>query len=95
MRIRKFREPVGESHYRVRAWTNVQTGRKRVRVVIPMSPVSSPLRIFQRFRLIKFIEKLKSRVKNLKIEKIIAFDEYLHDLFFAIFFGSVKIYFLR
>jgi len=43
MRIRKFQEPVGKSHYRVRAWTNVQTGGKRVRVVIPASPVSSPL----------------------------------------------------
>ena len=43
MRIRKFQEPVGKSHYRVRARTNVQTGRKQVRVVIPASPVSSPL----------------------------------------------------
>jgi len=32
------------------------------------------LRVFQRFRLVKFIEKFKTRVKNLKIEKIIAFD---------------------
>jgi len=43
------------------------------------------LRIFQRFRLVKFIEKFKTGVKNLKIEKIIAFDKYLHELFFAIY----------
>jgi len=44
------------------------------------------LRIFQRFRLVKFIEKFKTRVKNLKTEKIIAFDKYLDELFFAIYF---------
>ena len=38
------------------------------------------LRIFQRFRLVKFIEKFKTRVKNLKTEKIIAFDNNLHEL---------------
>jgi len=43
------------------------------------------LRIFQRFRLVKFIEKFKTRVKNLKIEKIIAFDKYLHEPFFAFY----------
>jgi len=43
MRIRKFQEPDGKSHSRVRAWTNKQTGRKRAWVVIPASPVSSPL----------------------------------------------------
>ena len=31
-------------------------------------------RIPQRFRIVKFIEKFKTRVKNLKIEKIVAFD---------------------
>jgi len=44
------------------------------------------LRIFQRYRLVKFIEKNKTRVKNLKIEKINAFDKNLHELFFAIYF---------
>jgi len=53
------------------------------------------IRIFQRFRLAKFIEKFKTRVKNLKIEKIIAFDKHLHELFFAFYFHPVKIYFLR
>jgi len=52
------------------------------------------LRIFQRFRLVKFIEKLKTRVKDLKIEKIIAFDKYLHELFFAIYFYLSKDLFL-
>jgi len=37
----------------------------------------------QRFRLVKFIEKFKTRVKNLKIQKIITFDKYLHKLFFT------------
>ena len=53
------------------------------------------LRIFQRFRLVKFIENFKTRVKNLKIEKTIAFDKYLHELFFAVYFHRSKIYFLR
>ena len=48
------------------------------------------LRIFQRFRLVKFIEKFKTRVKNLKIEKIIAFNRYLHELFFAFYFHHSK-----
>jgi len=52
------------------------------------------LRIFQRFRLVKFIEIFKKRVKNLKIEKIIAFDKYLHELFFAIYFHLSKDLFL-
>jgi len=52
------------------------------------------LRIFQRFRLVKFIEKFKTRVKNLKIKKIIAFDKYLHELFFAIYFHLSKNLFL-
>jgi len=52
------------------------------------------LRIFQRFRLVKFIEKLKTRVKNLKIEKIIAFDKYLHELLFAFYFHFRKKLFL-
>jgi len=43
MRIREFQKPVGISHYRVRAWTDVQTGGKRTRVVIFASPVLSPL----------------------------------------------------
>jgi len=48
------------------------------------------LRIFQRFWLVKFIEKFKTRVKNLKIEKIIAFDKYLHELFFEFNFPLSK-----
>jgi len=52
------------------------------------------LRIFQRFRLVKFIKKIKTRVKNLKIEKIIAFDKYLPELFFAIYFHLSKNLFL-
>ena len=52
------------------------------------------LRIFQRFRLVKFIENIKTRVKNLKIEKIIAFDKYLHELFFAFYFHLSKNLFL-
>ena len=43
------------------------------------------LRIFQCIRLVNFIEEFKTRVKNLKIEKIIAFDKHLHELFFAIY----------
>jgi len=54
----------------------------------------NPLRIFQRFRLVKFIEKFKTRVQNLKIEKIIAFDKYLHELFFAFHFHLSKNLFL-
>ena len=45
--------------------------------------LTRPLRIFQRFRLVKFIEKFKTRVKNLKIEKIIAFNKYLLELLFG------------
>ena len=52
------------------------------------------LTIFQRFRQIKFIEKFKTRVKNLKIEKIVAFDKYLHELFFAFYFHLSKNLFL-
>jgi len=52
------------------------------------------LRIFQRFRLVKFIKKFKTRVKKLKIEKIIAFDKYLHELLFAIYFHLNKTLFL-
>jgi len=52
------------------------------------------LRIFQRFRLVKFIENFKTRVKNLKIEKIIAFDNNLHELFFAFYFHLGKNLFL-
>jgi len=52
------------------------------------------LRIFQRFRLVKLIEKFKTRVKNLKIEKMITFDKYLHELFFAIYFHLSKNLFL-
>jgi len=50
--------------------------------------------MFLRFRLIKFIEKFKTRVKNLKLEKIIAFDKYLHKLFFAFYFHLSKNLFL-
>ena len=52
------------------------------------------LTIFQRFRLVKFIEKFKTRVKNLKIEKIIAFDMNIHELFFAFYFHLSKNLFL-
>ena len=52
------------------------------------------LRIFQRFRLVKFIEIFKTRVKNLKIEKITAFDKYFHELFFAFYFHLSKNLFL-
>jgi len=45
------------------------------------------LRIFQRFRQVKLIEKFKTRVKNLEIKKIIAFDKYLHEVFFAFYFS--------
>jgi len=51
---------------------------------------NSILRIFQRFRLVKFIEKFKTRVKNLKIEKMIASDKYLLELFFAFYFHLSK-----
>jgi len=50
--------------------------------------------MFQRFRLVKFIEKFKPRVKNLKIKKIIAFDKYLPELFFAFYFHLSKSLFL-
>jgi len=56
--------------------------------------VDTSLRIFQRFRLVKFIEKYKTRVKNLKIEKVIAFDKYFHELFFAFYFHLSKNLFL-
>jgi len=52
------------------------------------------LRIFQRFRLVKFNKKFKTRFKNLKIQKIIAFDKYLHELFFALYFHLIKNLFL-
>jgi len=52
------------------------------------------LRIFQRFRLVKLIEKSRTRVKNLKIEKIIAFDNYVHELFFTFYFHLSKNLFL-
>ena len=44
--------------------------------------------------IVKLIEKFKTRVKNLKIEKIIAFDKYLHELFFAFNFHLSKNLFL-
>jgi len=59
-----------------------------------MPTKKSLLRIFQRLRLIKFIEKFKTRVKNLKSEKTIAFDKYLHELFFANYFRLSKKLFL-
>ena len=52
------------------------------------------LRIFQRFRLLKFIEKFKTHIKNLKIGKIFAFDKYLHELFFSFYFHHSKKLFL-
>jgi len=51
------------------------------------------LRIFQRFRLVKFIKKFKTCVKN-NIEKNIASDKYLHELFFAFCFHPSKNLFL-
>jgi len=42
----------------------------------------------------KVIEKFKTRVKNLKIEKIIAFDKNLHELLFTIYFYLSKNLFL-
>jgi len=41
-----------------------------------------------------FIEKFKTHVKNMKIEKIIAFDKYLHELFFVFYFYLSKKLFL-
>ena len=52
------------------------------------------LRIFQRFRLVKFIEKFKTGVKNLNIDKVIACDKYLHELFFPFYFHLSKNLFL-
>jgi len=52
------------------------------------------LRIFQRFLQVKFIEKFKTRVKSLKIEKIVAFDKYLRELFFVFNFHLSKNLFL-
>jgi len=56
--------------------------------------LQAELRIFERFRLVKFIKKFKTRVKNLKIEKIIAFGKYLNELFFATYFHLSKNLFL-
>jgi len=53
------------------------------------------LRIFQRFRPVKFIEKLKTRVKNLKIEKMSLSTSIYTSCSLLITFTSVKIYFLR
>ena len=36
------------------------------------------------------IEKFKMRIKKLKIEKMIAFDKYLHELFVAFYFHLSK-----
>jgi len=44
--------------------------------------------------MVKFFEKIKTHVKNLKIEEIIAFDKYLHELFFVIFFHLSRNLFL-
>jgi len=52
------------------------------------------LGIFQRSRQVKFIKKFKTRVKNVKIAKIIAFHKYLHGLFFALYFHLSKNLFL-
>jgi len=43
---------------------------------------------------IKFIEKFKTRGKNLKIEEIITFDKYFHELISAIYFHLSKNLFL-
>jgi len=48
----------------------------------------------ERIRLVKFIENIEMRVENLKMEKIIAFDKYLHELFFAFYYHIIKILFL-
>jgi len=61
-------------------------------VVMPNYRVA--IRLLRIFRLVKFIEKFKTRVKNLKIEKIIAFDKYLHELSFAFYFHLSKKLFL-
>jgi len=61
---------------------------------IERAPTAPPSRIFQRFLLVTFIEKLKTRVENLKIEKIIAFDKYIHELFFAFYYHLSKNLFL-
>ena len=54
------------------------------------------LKIFQRFRLVKFIEKFKTHVKNLKIEKIIAIPTSIYTSCSSLFiFTSVKTHFLR
>jgi len=45
-------------------------------------------------RLVKFIEEFQTRVKILKIEEIIAFDKYLHELFFVFYFHLSKYLFL-
>jgi len=65
-----------------------------MKVQLEESVISLFLGILQRFRLVKFIEKFKTRVKNLKIEKIIAFDKYLLELFFAFYFHLSKNLFL-
>ena len=55
------------------------------------------IRTFQvvNFRLDKFIEKFKTRVKNPKIEEIIAFDNFYTSCSSLFIFTSVKIYLLR
>jgi len=50
--------------------------------------------MFQRFQPVKLIENFKTRVKSLKVEEIIAFDNNLHELFFAFYFHLSKKLFL-
>jgi len=52
------------------------------------------LRISRRFRPVEFIEKFKTRVRNLITKKIIAFDKYSHELFFVFYFHLSKNLFL-
>jgi len=59
-----------------------------------LNDIISTIKDIPAFRLVKFIEKFKTRDKNLKIEKIIAFDKYLHELFFAFYIHLSKNLFL-
>ena len=45
-------------------------------------------RVFPRFRLVQFVKKFKTGVQNLKIEKVIAFDKHVPELFFVFYFHN-------
>jgi len=49
-------------------------------------------KIFQCFRLVKFIKKFKTGVKNMKIEKIITFDKHLPKLLLVFISRIIKVY---